>query len=130
MKNANILLIDDDETMNFLNKIIIERAQLNVEVADFTDATAALQELQEGRLSPELILLDLNMPIMDGWQFLDKFAELQAVTSKASVVILSSSINPVDLRRAEENNCVKAFYSKPLSVERIKEISEVVSNKN
>lgn len=129
MKSTDILLIDDDATINYLNKIIIERAQTGLQVADFTSASDALEQLASGALQPQLILLDLNMPEMDGWQFLEAYKKLSSLPKQQKVVILSSSINPADEKKAKATGRVAAFYRKPLTPDQIKEIREVVLNK-
>ena len=114
-----IVLIDDDPTTNTLNKMIIERSELVDEVVMFEQAEQALFFLKgEGMNQKQsLILLDINMPLMDGWDFLDEYMKLNGTRRSEKIVLLSSSIDPVDISRAEEFEKVSEFKSKPLSVE-------------
>lgn len=120
----HILLIDDDPSVNFLNKIIIEKSNIGAIISEHTEATDALEQLSNGNLSPSLILLDLNMPIMDGWKFVEQFEQLPKSSLEAKIIILSSSINPSDKAKAAGLSAILDFYSKPLSPEKIKEIKE------
>lgn len=119
-----IVLIDDDSTTNYLNKMIIERSQLVDEVLTFDTANDALDyfktkvEADEG----SLVLLDINMPIMNGWQFMDQYIALNGKLKANKVVMLTSSIDPSDKQQAEENLSVAEFKSKPLSVEMVGEL--------
>lgn len=119
-----IVLIDDDSTTNYLNKMIIERSQLVDEVLTFDTANDALNyfktkvEADEG----SLVLLDINMPIMNGWQFMDQYIALNGKLKANKVVMLTSSIDPNDKQQAEENLSVAEFKSKPLSVEMVGEL--------
>lgn len=117
-----IVLIDDDPTTNYLNKMIIERSELVDEVFTFNSAEEAL-EFFNTTDSPEdaLVLLDINMPIMNGWQFLDHYKEMDRVKSN-KIVMLTSSINPSDKQMADEKNDVVDYMSKPLSVEMLQEL--------
>ena len=123
-----ILLIDDDATINLLNKMVIDMSPVEAVVADHTNAETALAEITEGKLSPKLILLDINMPEMDGWEFADAYEQLPADTRTSRVVVLSSSINPRDRERADSHAVIDGFYSKPLTVQSIKEIAQKFFN--
>ncbi len=121
-----IVLIDDDETTNYLNKLIIERAALVDEVVSFDSAQDALNFFSNNQDEEDesLVLLDINMPIMNGWQFLDRYQMLQKQNGN-KFVILTSSINPADKEMAEEKNSIIEYMAKPLSIEMI---NELVSN--
>ncbi|WP_421765642.1 response regulator [Ekhidna sp.] len=125
-----ILLIDDDPSINYLNKLIIEKADIHANVCDRTQADEALSQLSEGIINPNLILLDINMPTMNGWQFLEKYHELPEESRKSKVIILSSSINPSDKEKASQSSVILDFYSKPLSIANVKEIRETLLNEN
>ena len=117
-----ILSIEDDSVTQMLNKIELEEAQFcerldeawNGEVA--IKYFEALSKLEDGVLkAPEIILLDLNMPIMDGWEFLEIFQiRFPEFAEKAKIFILSSSINPSDKERAKSEKLISGFLSKPL----------------
>ena len=116
-----IMLIDDDATTNYLNKLVIEKAGLVNEVVVYDSADVALTYLKTGKAANLLILLDVNMPTTNGWEFLVKFAEIKP-RPDVHIVMLTSSINPHDKEKAEGNPNVEEYRSKPLSVDVIKEL--------
>lgn len=129
MSSFCILLIDDDPSINFLNKKIIEMANVEAQVCDVTQASDALSQISDGKLNPSLILLDINMPTMDGWQFLEQYEQLPEAR-KSKIIVLSSTINPTDKQKAENSSLITNFYSKPLSIDDVKEIRNSFINDN
>jgi CheY-like chemotaxis protein len=121
-----IVLIDDSETTNFLNRIIIERAGITEEVVEFPGAEQALaylkKELSTGQIKPTLIFLDINMPEMDGWDFLEAYGDLVNEGRNDVVIMLSSSVDPVDKTKASAYREISDFRSKPLTKEALQEI--------
>ena len=119
-KVEKILLVDDDEHTNFLNKTIIRHARFAEKVTTFTSASDALDYL-EGAMKdedlPDLIFLDINMPFMVGWDFIESYSKLNLNGSAPKVIMLTSSINPKDEQRAESIKEINGFQSKPLSHE-------------
>ena len=117
-----IVLIDDDATTNYLNKMIIERSDLVDEVLTFDSAEEALTFFNQSN-SPEdaLVLLDINTPIMNGWQFLDQYGAMERNKSN-KIVLLTSSINPSDKQLADEKINVVDYMSKPLSVDMLQDL--------
>lgn len=124
----DILLIDDDPSVNFLNKLIIERASIQAEIKVHTDASEALEEISSNARSPKMILLDINMPIMDGWEFAKQYEQLPENIRSSKIFILSSSINPTDREKANESPVIHGFYSKPLTTEIINELVQITSD--
>lgn len=118
-----IVLIDDDSTTNYLNKLIIERAALVDEVLTFESGKEALDYFRKNQSNEDisLVLLDINMPVMNGWQFLDQYQASNGSESN-KIVLLSSSINPADKQMAEKKKSVLDFKSKPLSVEMLNDL--------
>jgi CheY-like chemotaxis protein len=128
-----ILLIDDDEPTNFLNKMIIEETGCVKEVKVTQSAREALDYLSGKQQTavdgkppmPELILLDINMPAMDGWEFLERYDKLSP-EQKASIIVvmLTTSFNPEDELKASRINYISSFRNKPLTQEIILGILE------
>lgn len=115
-----ILLIDDDKISNFYNSKIVKK-QLGVEKSITANSgQKALDYLNEAILGlktkPNLIFLDLNMPAMNGWEFLEKYEKLDAdFTKDIKLIILTTSNNPDDFERSKKNNSVDDYINKPLS---------------
>lgn len=123
MKKYNkIMLIDDSEIDNLVNKHILSKSELANEIIVFSLAHEALDFFSNSPTSeyPELILLDINMPIMNGFGFLEEYANLLSDKTKdIDIYMLSSSVDPNDIRKSEEFSFVKGFISKPLSLEHL-----------
>lgn len=123
----NILLIDDDNIFNFLNKQIIMMDHFAESVHSHVNAVSALEELSsqckaDGEF-PDIIFLDINMPVMDGWEFLEEFEKLpQKFPERCKIYMLSSSIDPNDIEKSKAYKSVKDFISKPLSEEILRAI--------
>tara|TARA_R110000765_G_scaffold380694_1_gene471851 strand:+ start:1258 stop:1659 length:402 start_codon:yes stop_codon:yes gene_type:complete len=109
-KELKIFLVDDQKITNFINKKIIDIAGVSRFVYDFIDPKEALDKLEENQ--PNLILLDLNMPDIDGWGFLDRMEEKN---TDAKVVIVTSSTSPFDVEKAKNYNRVIQYITKPLN---------------
>jgi len=119
-----ILLVDDNPDDNFFHQIILERMDIVNRIDVVVNGLEALQYLKrEKQTPPELIFLDINMPKMNGWEFLEQYKHLDA-KQKARVVImiLTTSENPADIRRAKEIEEVTGFETKPLSEKMMMEI--------
>lgn len=123
-----IVLIDDDPINNFLNKSIIsELVSTDITVEDFLNPEDALEALinqrnKDPKLLPDFIFLDINMPEMTGFEFLDLYIKNNLEKEHTQVFILSSSLDPNDIQISKSYTIVKDFISKPLDAERIKKI--------
>ncbi|HYF02612.1 MAG TPA: response regulator [Patescibacteria group bacterium] len=106
-----ILLIDDDPVTNMINEHYISSQDGAAQITAFLKPQEALEKLRDGAMA-DVIFLDINMPEMDGWQFLDEFQKLEKT---AKVFILSSSIDPNDIKRSKQYVSVVGFISKPLT---------------
>ena len=114
------MLIDEDEIDNIINQKIIESNNFSEKVMVFQTGTDALDFLRTNSKVaenlPDLIFLDINMPIMDGFQFLEEFEKLDSpILDKSKIIMLSSSISPRDIDRAASNRFVKKYLNKPLN---------------
>ncbi|WP_185960347.1 response regulator [Pedobacter westerhofensis] len=115
--SKHIMLVDDDSLTNKLHHMIITKHNKNKRVVQFDRPLLALNYLKENH--PDLILLDLNMPEMDGWAFLRALEERNI---KIDVVIISSTIDPAERSRAQSFKSVKDFLTKPLTYDKIKHL--------
>ena len=126
-ENLNIMLIDDSYSDNLLNKMELERSGLDIgNILEFVYAEDALKFLKTpSRASVDIILLDVNMPRMNGFEFLDEYASLyQELKANTVVIMLTTSLNPSDRKKAEANPDVNGFISKPLEIENLLTIIE------
>ena len=123
-----ILLIDDDEPTNFLNRMVIEEVDCASRVEIMQSARDALKYLTnttpEGDYPrPDLVFLDINMPAMDGWEFIEKYNQLPELQkAKIIVVMLTTSFNPEDELKARKIAGVSGFKNKPLTPEILMQI--------
>lgn len=124
-KLERILLIDDDVNTNFYNRILLSQANVCEEILEFQNANEGLDYIKEGH-SVNMILLDINMPIMNGWQFLEAYEQLDETQKDAVIVVmLTSSIDEDDQEKAAMYDSVKKFIRKPITPELINEIMEL-----
>ena len=116
-----IMLIDDDRTTNFFHAQVIKRANCaeTVVVKQYAeDALAYLVSLKDDSMRPDLILLDVNMPRMNGWEFLEQYKLLpEEQKAKIVIVMLTTSLNPADRDKAQTINEISEFAIKPLDPE-------------
>jgi CheY-like chemotaxis protein len=117
-----IALIDDDDTFIYLSKRILNKIDNIKQIEVFANGLDGLNYLKlnidNPTLLPEIIFLDLSMPIMDGWQFLDEFINLKSKNLKKILIyICSSSISPYDISRAKSINEVTDYIIKPINKE-------------
>lgn len=114
------MLIDDDKIDLFIHKEIIKRLPRNCNVVQFTFGGDALQYLSQSEAAawPDVILLDIHMPVMNGFDFLDKYTQLaESCRRKCRVMIVSSSLDTNDINMAKTNPAVFAQLEKPLKTE-------------
>ena len=128
---VSVLLVDDDEINNFISIKLIKKALLNTEIMACLNGKFAIDQLVEIQRNdpaklPDYILLDINMPIMNGWEFLDEYKRLNIdPNGKTKIFIISSSVFSNDINKACSYPLVKDFISKPLNVDKIVELFKV-----
>ena len=119
-----VMLIDDNEIDNLINQKMIEAADISEHIYTHTGAKSAIEFLKNLEkidketkdVLPDVIFLDIDMPLMDGFQFLDEFNKLSEETrKKCKVVMLTSSINPQDVNKSKKYSYVKKYINKPLT---------------
>lgn len=125
---SKIFIIDDDSIHHRIAQIIIEKHKLFDEYTSFTEAAEALTFLKGNQQNPhklpDVILLDLNMPVVDGWDFLEVFEKISSGFIKIiRIFIVTSSVDEKDRIRSQSYPSVSGFISKPLSPEIIQDIS-------
>ncbi len=127
-KINTVLLVDDDAGTNFLNRMVLEDAEVAEQIETVLNGKEAIQFLEKKDVEPKpynpmLILLDINMPVMDGWEFLRAYQGLnEKPKNDIIIVMLTTSLNPADKVRAESISEIAGFKTKPLSREMLDEI--------
>jgi len=127
-----VLLVDDDEPTNFLHSIILDESEVSNKVLAFQWGQEALNYLAQKNgyalknteyPIPDLILLDINMPKMNGWEFVDEYKKLSPdLLSRVKLIMLTTSTNPDDEIRARSIAQIHDFQSKPLTTEGLEEM--------
>ena len=123
-KLDRIMLVDDDEIHSSLCYELIQKSGIASDVNIFNDAEEALEYLENNKLDldklPDLIFLDINMPFMDGWDFLDAYEKFSDEFEKDIVLILlTSSVYKNDIERARDYKSVSEYIQTPISIQKL-----------
>lgn len=125
---SSVLLVDDDAISNFLNARLLKGMQVTDNIKVTSNGEEALRfiirEKAESRPLPELILLDINMPVMNGFEFLEAFREIADDAPRPVIVILTTSTNNRDFEQLQQYAEVEISLSKPLTEENLQYIIE------
>ena len=128
MKFNDVFVVDDDKIFHFIIKKLLVSNNINVEPQFFENGLQAIEgiksKLDRQEAPPDLILLDINMPILDGWQFLEEFKALKnRIQKEICIYIISSSDNTSDRNRAHEfKDEIKDYYLKPITIDGLRSI--------
>ncbi len=123
-----VLLIDDDSICNSVNQILIKKkfkddSSCEMDIVTFQkplEGFAFLLKLLESEVYKKiLIILDINMPLMTGWEFLDEYARIPKSSTNVNIIMVSSSVYQSDIERANNNVNVEEFISKPITNENV-----------
>jgi CheY-like chemotaxis protein len=126
-----VMLIDDNDTDNFINKRILELSGFGYRIEIKNSGKSALEYLEsmqdDEENIPDVVFLDINMPVVNGFVFLYEFEKLpEIVKKKSKIVILSSSENKRDMQRMVSNDLVKMYLTKPLTEEALEQVRKKV----
>jgi len=126
-----ICLVDDDDVYQYIMERTIIKKGLANNILKFLDGEEAINFIRDNcdnsSVLPDVIFLDLNMPVMDGWDFLKEFLPLKSsIQKKISIFIVTSSVNDPDIQRAETFNIVSGYIIKPITEETLVGILEKV----
>ena len=123
---GRVMLIDDDDMNNAISTLIIKKVDPQIDIQQFTDSRKGLSYLaEEYRNSPlpTLLLLDINMPVLNGWDVLQQLESYPSdIKSFLKIYMLSSSVNPTDRRRAAGLPLVSGFLERPLTTDNLQAI--------
>jgi len=127
MKRKSICIVDDDKIYQFASSKLLQKYHADIDVFCFDHGKSAIEFLRDNKTNseklPDVILLDINMPVLDGWGFLELYAEFKSELSKEiTIYIVSSSIDNRDIQKANEFPEVKTYLIKPLRDENYKTI--------
>ncbi|WP_010521354.1 response regulator [Aquimarina agarivorans] len=126
-------IIDDDAVYIKLVKKLLQLKKLCKNIIVFENGKEALEYFSQKNLQnkqlPELILLDLNMPVMNGWEFLEQYNHIKSnLEHKPSLYVVSSSIDPMDSQKAKNIDSVEDYLSKPISLKTFETICNVIAS--
>lgn len=109
-----ILLIDDDDLVNYLHKFHLSEVLPNQNIIVKSNAEAVLQDMQNGSYAPDIMFLDINMPRVTGWDFLNEYKK-QSQPEDCIIYMVSASVNPKDKQLCDEDEYIEKFLQKPLN---------------
>ena len=122
MALQKILLVDDDQSFIGLNRAMLKYSEVNCQIDECRNGKEALAYIQNAEQCPDVILLDIDMPVMDGFEFLEQFEQQDLNDDQPMVFMVSSSLTDQNINRTRKYPFVKGFFEKPLTAANIEEI--------
>lgn len=130
-KNLLIAIIDDDEIYRFTSTLLLQKINPTTQIVEFSDGELALNYFRElpaeGSAWPDIVLIDINMPILDGWSFLEL---VQVIVNKPSqkpaFFMVSSSIDPRDVEKVKDYPALQGYLEKPLDYDKMSDLMKLV----
>jgi CheY-like chemotaxis protein len=116
------LLIDNNYIDNFIHIRLLQRSNFAKNIIASQDAREVIKFLQDGTIKPDIIFLDIQMPLMDGFEFLKEYDKININKELVKIILLTSSIDPTDIKRAEKNKYITKLVTKPLTDKVIKNL--------
>lgn len=133
MSHKKICIIDDDKILIFLTKKLINSEDSSIEISEYGDGHEAIEffkaNMQKNSDFPDVIFLDISMPVMDGWEFLEEYGKIAPeIRKNIQLYMFSSSISAHDMDRATANPYVNDYLTKPLTKDKLIEILGQIPN--
>lgn len=126
-QDLNLCVIDDDEIYQYTVEVTVKSFGLIKNIMPFADGEEAInfivEHIENKKLLPDVILLDINMPVMDGFQFMEEYIDLK-IGKKITIYMVSSSVDQADIDRAKRISEISDYIVKPIQQERLKSIIE------
>ena len=128
-----LCFVDNDEVYLFLIRKVIEKRYKGNTILEFYNGLEAIEfikeNIKEKRLLPDIIFLDINMPVMDGWEFIESFKRIkQEIPKPITIYMVSSSVDDADLDRAKNIKEISEFICKPMTIEKVNAICETAEH--
>ena len=116
------LLIDDNYIDNFVTRKTLESGNFAETIVVVRSAAEAIASLRDGIIKPDVLFLDVRMPLMGGFEFLEEYDKINIDKSKIKIFMLSSSLDPLDMRKSVDNKYITQFIHKPLTQKALEEL--------
>lgn len=116
------LLIDDNYIDNFVTRKILEGSNFAETIIVVRSATEAVTSLTNGSVKPDVIFVDVRMPMMGGFEFLEEYEKIDIDKENIKIYMLSSSLDPTDMRKSIDNKYITQFIHKPLTQKAIEDL--------
>jgi CheY-like chemotaxis protein len=121
----HILLVDDNKIDNFFHERVIKRYDPAIKITALARAYEALEYIQDKTETPDIIFLDINMPGMTGWEFLDEYKKISCQYADMMIVVMLTSENPDEKALALTHGMLADFRSKPLTLDMLEEVVHI-----